>query len=77
MFVSKDLAEKYIINTNNVAEMCRHNRKVAEDFRRQDLIQCWSLAEMIASPISTEFENSDDEMMSSQNPFAKSLLESL
>lgn len=57
--------------------MCRHNRKVAEEFRRQDLIQCWTLAEMIASPISTEFENSDDEMMSSQNPFAKSLLESL
>lgn len=57
--------------------MCRHNRKVAEEFRRQDLIQCWTLAEMIASPISTEFESSDDEMMSSQNPFAKSLLESL
>ena len=39
--------------------MCRHNRKVAEEFRRQDLIQCWTLAEMIASPISTEFESSD------------------
>lgn len=69
LLISKELAEKYIIDTNNVAEMCRHNRLVAEEVGRSDLIQCWSLAEMIATlPLN---------MDSDQNPFGKNLLESL
>uniref|UniRef100_A0A182QNN6 RWD domain-containing protein n=1 Tax=Anopheles farauti TaxID=69004 RepID=A0A182QNN6_9DIPT len=75
LYVSRDLAENYIINTTNVAEMCRHNRAAAEKYGRPDLVQCWSLAEMIAQP-STDFET-DDDMLCAQNPFAKSLLESL
>ncbi|XP_055599327.1 GATOR complex protein Wdr59-like [Uranotaenia lowii] len=75
LYVSKELAENYIINTTNLAGMCRHNREVAEKTGRPDLVQCWSLAEMIAQP-GTDFET-DDDMMCSQNPFAKSLLESL
>lgn len=69
LLISKELAEKNIIDTNNVAEMCRHNRLVAEEVGRSDLIQCWSLAEMIATlPLN---------MDSDQNPFGKNLLESL
>ncbi|XP_040165744.1 GATOR complex protein Wdr59 isoform X2 [Anopheles arabiensis] len=75
LYVSRELAENYIISTTNVAEMCRHNRAAAERYGRPDLVQCWSLAEMIAQP-STDFE-SDDDMLCAQNPFAKSLLESL
>ncbi|XP_058820049.1 GATOR complex protein Wdr59 isoform X1 [Topomyia yanbarensis] len=75
LYVSKELAENYIINTINVAEMCHHNKQVAEKYGRPDLVQCWSLAEMIAQP-NTDFDT-DDDMLCSQNPFAKSLLESL
>lgn len=74
--VSRELAKNYVIDPNNIPEMCRQNRKIAEEFGRSDLIQCWSLAEMVASSIG-EHENTDDEMFSSQNPFAKNLLESL
>lgn len=55
--------------------MCRHNKRVVEeDGTRPDLVQCWSLAEMIATPLSSDFESDE---MCSQNPFAKTLLESL
>lgn len=75
--VSRDLAEKYVIDPNNIVEMCRQNKKIVEDIDRPDLVQCWSLAEMVATT-SAELENSnDDEMFASQNPFAKNLLESL
>uniref|UniRef100_A0A182W6K5 RWD domain-containing protein n=1 Tax=Anopheles minimus TaxID=112268 RepID=A0A182W6K5_9DIPT len=61
LYVSRELAENYIISTTNVAEMCRHNRSAAEKYGRPDLVQCWSLAEMIAQP-STDFET-DDELL--------------
>lgn len=53
-------------------ETCRHNRKVAESFGRNDLIQVWHLAEMIASPS----EESDGDVFH-QNPFKRKMLESL
>jgi hypothetical protein len=56
--------------------MCRHNKKVVENYGfRPDLIQCWSLAEMIATSLA-DFE-SDDDILCTPNPFAKNLLESL
>lgn len=82
LYVSRELAENYIINTSDVAGMCRHNREVAERCGgRPDLVQCWSLAEMIAAPatstvVAADFDT-DDDMLCAQNPFAKSLLESL
>lgn len=76
--VSKELAENYIIDPRNIGEMCRHNKKVSEDFGRPDLVQCWCLAEMVATSNGDENNTtSDDEMFSSQNPFGKNLLESL
>ncbi|CRK93507.1 CLUMA_CG007043, isoform A [Clunio marinus] len=74
--VNREIAENYLIDPNNIPEMCRHNRKVAEDFGRPDLVQCWSLAEMVATS-NDDNTTSDDEMFSTQNPFAKNLLESL
>lgn len=76
--VSRELAENYVIDPVNVPEMCRHNKRIAEDLGRQDLVQCWSLAEMVATSTGDhESCSNDDEMFSSQNPFAKNLLESL
>jgi hypothetical protein len=75
LFVSKELAEKYIITNINIQEMCAHNKRVAEEFGRPDLVTCWTLAEMIAAP-NTDFDV-DDDMLTSQNPYAKNLIESL
>lgn len=93
LYVSKELAENYVINTSDVtgnkimiptelalsmvrvSEMCRHNKEVAEKYGRPDLVQCWSLAQMIAE-LNSDFDTEDD-MLCAQNPFAKSLLESL
>lgn len=75
--VSRDLAEKYVIDPNNIVEMCRQNKKIVEELDRPDLVQCWSLAEMVAMTSSELEKTNDDEMFASQNPFAKNLLESL
>lgn len=56
--------------------MCRHNRLVAEKVGRSDLVQCWTLAEMIATPLSN-IDSDEDYFSYSQNPFGKNLLESL
>jgi WD repeat-containing protein 59 len=55
--------------------MCRHNKSVAEEFGTADIVQVWSLAEMISQPNNDPDEY--DDMMCFQNPFAKNLLESL
>ncbi|GAB0090407.1 GATOR complex protein Wdr59 [Sergentomyia squamirostris] len=73
--VSRELAEKYVINTDNVAEMCKINKMIAEEHGRSDLVQCWSLAEMITTPVMDV--ESDEDMFNSQNPFSRNLLESL
>ncbi|XP_055690509.1 GATOR complex protein Wdr59 isoform X2 [Lutzomyia longipalpis] len=75
LHVSRELAEKYVINTDNLAEMCKINKMVAEEHGRSDLVQCWSLAEMIATPV-VDVET-DEDMFYSQNPFSRNLLESL
>lgn len=77
MFVSKELAERYVINTENVLDMCRKNRQIALTLGdRDDVAQAWSMAEMIATGLH-EMESSDDDMFAGQNPFSKNLLESL
>lgn len=56
--------------------MCRHNRLAAERVGRSDLVQCWTLAEMIATPL-LNMDSDEDYFSYSQNPFGKNLLESL
>lgn len=57
--------------------MCQHNRLVAEKHGNSDTVQCWKLAHLIASSISTATDSLDDEMFLQQIPFPKILLESL
>jgi hypothetical protein len=78
LLISRELAENYVIMPTNIVEMCRLNRVVAEEFGRPDLVQTWSIAETIATSISSnDFELNDDEMFASPYPFAKIFLESL
>lgn len=57
--------------------MCEHNRTVAETYGNSDIVQCWKLAHLIATSISTATDSLDDEIFSQQIPFPKILLESL
>lgn len=77
MFVSKELAEKYVINTENLLDMCKRNRQIALSLGgRDDVAHAWSMAEMIAVGLA-DVESADDDMFAGQNPFSKNLLESL
>lgn len=58
-------------------EMCQHNRLVAEKYGNSDIVQCWKLAQLIATSISTTTDSLDDEIFLQQIPFPKILLESL
>lgn len=68
---------------NFSAEMCEHNRTVAEKHGNADTVQCWKLAHLIATSIAAAASaNSndllmDDEIFAQQIPFPKILLESL
>lgn len=75
LFVSRDLAEHYVIDSKNAPEMCRHNRRVAEQFGNAHVAQCWSLAELIATSAS-ELE-ADDDVFFNQIPFPKNCLEKM
>lgn len=74
LYVSKDLAERYLINTDDLVGMCKVNRKAALSIGRDDVAQAWSMAEMISLGI-MEMEHGDD--VAGQQPFSKNLLESL
>ncbi|XP_037051412.1 GATOR complex protein Wdr59 [Bradysia coprophila] len=76
LFVSRDLAENYIIDSKNVAYMCRHNKEIAQQFGYPEIAQCWELAEIVAAT-TNETESESDDMVFNQIPFPKNILESL
>lgn len=46
----RNLAEKYVFDSNDVVGMCQKNAQVAMTFGRKDLSQVWSLAALAATP---------------------------
>lgn len=78
LMISKELAELYVISPSNISNMCRHNREIAEELGRNDLVQAWSIAETVALAMTnSDFELTDDEMFAGPNPFGRSFLEAL
>lgn len=75
--ISKKLAQHYIIDSENLIEMCDHNRAVAEKYGNPDIVQCWKLANLIASSINNTTDTLEDDLFLQQIPFPKILLESL
>lgn len=77
IFVSKELAQRYVINTENLLEMCKQNREIALAVGgREDVAHAWQMAEMIAAGLS-ELDCAEEDMFAGQNPFSRNLLESL
>ncbi|XP_049822756.1 GATOR complex protein WDR59 isoform X2 [Aethina tumida] len=70
-FVNQQLAEEYILD-GDVGTICRHNAASAAAVGRCDLVQAWTLAELVAGP-----QQADEEMTWSQHPFGNQLMRSL
>lgn len=77
MYVSRELAEQYVLNTDSLVDMCQQNRKIAISVGRDDVAHAWSMAEMIAGGLNDLESASEEDMFAGQNPFSKNLLESL
>ncbi|XP_034942224.1 GATOR complex protein WDR59 isoform X2 [Chelonus insularis] len=57
-FVNKELAEKYVINIDDIPAMCQFNANVAASLNRPDLVQAWCLAALVvSSPSSNASQN--------------------
>ncbi|XP_076764679.1 WD repeat domain 59 isoform X1 [Xylocopa sonorina] len=81
-FVSKELAEKYVINITDIPAMCQYNANVAASLERPDLVQAWCLAALVISqPISNIGQNScpspDIDAPWPLHPFGQNLIHSL
>lgn len=70
-FVNKQLAEEYILD-GDVGTICKHNAAAAAVVGRWDLVQAWTLAELVAGP-----QQADEEMSWSLHPFGNKLMQSL
>lgn len=57
--------------------MCKHNKHVAQEYGTSEIVQCWTLAHMIALSIAGNSEGQDEDLVFQQIPFPKILLESL
>lgn len=75
-FIHKELGEKYVFDPNDIAGMCYKNAEIAGSLRRQDLVQIWTLAALVATPFSQGTEN-DDDIPWPHHPFSRSLIEYL
>lgn len=53
-----------------ILEMCNYNKELALKTSRADLVECWTLAEIIADHI-------NDGDNDNENPYARTILESL
>ncbi|KAK9693895.1 WD domain, G-beta repeat [Popillia japonica] len=70
-FVNKQLGEKYILD-GDVGTICKYNANVASTVGRLDLVQAWTLAELVVSP-----QQAEEDMQWTEHPFGTQLMQSL
>ncbi|XP_072391428.1 GATOR2 complex protein WDR59 isoform X1 [Diabrotica undecimpunctata] len=70
-FVNRQLAEEYILD-GDVGTICKHNAASAAVVGRWDLVQAWTLAELVAGP-----QQADEENSWNNHPFGNKLMQSL
>ncbi|CAH0557006.1 unnamed protein product [Brassicogethes aeneus] len=70
-FVDRQLAEEYILD-GDVGTVCKHNAAAAASVGRCDLVQAWTLAELVAGP-----QQAEEEMTWAAHPFGSKLMQSL
>lgn len=70
-FVNKQLAEEYILD-GDVGTICKHNAAAAAVVGRWDLVQAWTLAELVAGA-----QQAEEEMSWYLHPLGNKLMKSL
>ncbi|XP_012270221.1 GATOR complex protein WDR59 [Orussus abietinus] len=81
-FVSKELAEQYLVNVTDIPAMCQYNANVAASLERPDLVQAWYLAALVVSQplingIPGSCQSSDIDTPWLLHPFGQNLMHSL
>ncbi|XP_014256669.1 GATOR complex protein WDR59 isoform X2 [Cimex lectularius] len=72
--MSKDLAEKYMLDNRDIVGTCQHNAMVAGSFGRKDLTQVWNLASLAATPSSFD---EDEDFPWETHPLSIGMIQSL
>ncbi|CAH1183281.1 unnamed protein product [Phaedon cochleariae] len=70
-FFNRQLAEEYILD-GDVGTICKHNAAAAAVVGRRDLVQAWTLAELVAGT-----QQADEGISWANHPFGNKLMESL
>lgn len=70
------LCNSHSFDTRDVTSMCHKNAAIAASVGRQDLVQVWTLAALIATPTSHSCD-SDDDTPWYHHPFSRSQIEYL
>lgn len=73
--IQKDFALRYKIMFTDKLQMCQHNLEIARELSRPDLIQYWSMAELLATEL--EKIETDTALIPTTKLFAANLLQSL
>uniref|UniRef100_T1H053 WDR59/RTC1-like RING zinc finger domain-containing protein n=1 Tax=Megaselia scalaris TaxID=36166 RepID=T1H053_MEGSC len=76
LFLNKEIAMNFEIHKSDLVGTCRRSQKIVEANGRPDLVPIWMLAELIASNC-TPLEENCGELLFSNDPFKKNILESL
>lgn len=69
--INRQLAEEYILD-GDVGTICKYNAAAAAVVFRSDLVQAWTLAELVSSP-----QQADEDNMWNMHPFGNQLMQSL
>lgn len=69
--MNRQLAEEYILD-GDVGTICKYNAAAAAVVGQWDLVQAWTLAELVSSP-----QQADEDNMWSLHPFGNQLMQSL
>ncbi|GFS03768.1 WD repeat-containing protein 59 [Elysia marginata] len=72
--VSRDLAERYKLDLNDVQGTCEHNAGVARELSRMDLAQVWQLVGIMSDPSIQPVPNADRGPPFAYSAFGRPLL---
>ncbi|XP_067001039.2 GATOR2 complex protein WDR59 [Anabrus simplex] len=77
LYLHRELGEKYVFDSHDVASMCHRNSAIAASVGRRDLVQAWTLAALIATPANQLMTEQEDDVPWALHPFGRTMVESL
>ncbi|XP_013403899.1 GATOR complex protein WDR59 isoform X2 [Lingula anatina] len=75
--IHRQLAENYVLDTEDICNMCNKNAAAAAAVGRRDLVQMWQLVSLVSSSSLVPNQNPDSEPPWAVSPFGGQLIDSL